>query len=143
MTTSDIQAENTVKRLSWTDLNSEQKNGVLALTLSHSVNDAARKFKVFTGRSRAYFYQKIYSVIKDDWKSMTEGLPNDALRILQGGSLAAATELVDEISHRDVKIRNKASNDILDKVIAKQTKTTGLSVKDGDKEIRVIVEDWI
>ena len=50
---------------------------------------------------------------------MVASLPTNALMILQGGSIAAALEIVSEVKHKDVKIRNKASNDILEKVLPK------------------------
>lgn len=98
---------------SWTDLTNEQQNAVLALTISRSVNEASRRFKTTTGRSRAYFYSMVYPTVKSFWKDMSENIAGDALRILRGGTIAAAHELVEEVKHRDVKIRNKASNDIL------------------------------
>jgi hypothetical protein len=107
-----------IVRHSWTDLDTEQKNGVLALTLARSTNEAARIFKTITKRSRAYFYSKVYPTIKDGWKEISLGLPDDALRILRGGSIAAAYELTEEIKHKDVRIRNKASNDILGHTLA-------------------------
>lgn len=124
---------------SWTDLDTEQKNGVLALTLARSTNEAARIFKTTTKRSRAYFYSKVYPTIKDIWKEISLGLPDDALRILRGGSVAAAYELTKEIEHKDVRIRNKASNDILGHVISNKKEATGFAFKDGDKEFKVIV----
>jgi hypothetical protein len=118
----------TESRPQWTDLTTEEKNGVLALTLARSVNEAARIFKTTTGRSRAYFFATVYKKIKPFWQELSQLLPEEALRILRGGSVAAAYELNEELKHRDVKIRNKASNDILDKVLPHKGLTTPIQI---------------
>ena len=102
---------------SWHDLNTEQKNAVLALCLGRSVREAATIFRSITKRSKSYFYANVYPTIKPMWRTLSDGLPDEALRVLRGGSLAAARELVHEVENRDVRIRNKASNDILERVM--------------------------
>jgi hypothetical protein len=105
---------------SWHDLTTEQKNAVLALCLGKSVREAATIFRSITHRSKSYFYANIYPTVKPMWRELSDGLPDEALRVLRGGSLAAARELVSEVEHRDVRIRNKASNDILERVIPRE-----------------------
>lgn len=104
---------------SWTELTNEERCAIIALATSKGINEAARRFKIDTGRSRAYFYAKIYPKIKSFYASLSIGMTEEALRILRGGSIYAAQELVKEIEHKDVRIRNKASNDILEKVLPK------------------------
>ncbi len=123
---------------SWSNLTELQKNGVLSLILSKNPTQAAKTFRSITKRSISYFWSYVYPGIKENWKQYNITAPEEALRILRGGSISAAYELVEEIKHRDVKIRNKASNDVLSFALPRK-ETTGVSINDGNKEIKFIV----
>jgi len=105
-------------KVSWGELSTDQKNCILSLALSQNPTQASQTWRKIT-KYKDYKFWMTYRTVKDIWKEVIGGVPTDALRMLQGGSVAAAQELVEEVKHKDVKIRNKASNDILEKVLPK------------------------
>lgn len=105
-------------KVEWNDLSTDQKNCILSLALSQNPTQASQTWRKIT-KYKDYKFWMTYRTVKDIWKEMVASLPTNALMILQGGSIAAALEIVSEVKHKDVKIRNKASNDILEKVLPK------------------------
>ena len=59
--------------------------------------------------------------------------------MLKAASPQAVKELISQLKYRQTGAINKAANDILDRTIPKNKETMGISVKDGNKEIKFIV----
>ena len=114
--------------LKWQDLNTDQKNAVLCLAMAKNVTEASKLWKTTTGQGKTKFFMYVYPTIKDIWTKLAPSLPDEALRVLHGGSIAAAYELTKEVTHVDVKIRNKASNDVLDRVLPRAQTQNNLTI---------------
>lgn len=115
----------------------KQVQTLIAIVTSKTDTEAIAKCPY----GETHFYRLKPLLIKyRDWllgKSLQQ-----AQEILQVASPEAAITLYEGLSDKQNKYDNAKA--ILDRAgVSKNTKMTGVSVKDGDKEIKLIIEDYI
>ena len=82
---------------------------MIALLASESRSEAAKSL----GIVRSALYERID---KYGLNKLLEQIPNNALGVLQQGSIKAAENFVGKIDHRDARVSMDASKEVLDRV---------------------------
>ena len=81
---------------------------VLALVVSKTYTEAAEKL----GIARKTLYRRIE---RYNLQELVDQVPQEAIAALKAGSLAAAMELIGELSEQRPEVRHKAAKEILDR----------------------------
>ncbi|HNQ31713.1 MAG TPA: hypothetical protein PKJ68_04490 [Candidatus Woesebacteria bacterium] len=105
----------------WYKLNDKERLAITCLVLNPLVSDAGRDFTARTKLTERMWW-KYYSRVKDIWQEVAQLAPAQTLTMLKVASMDAAKELHSQLADRKTENRNKAANDILDKVLPKDTK---------------------
>lgn len=104
----------------WDNLTAEEKQAVIALTLSSSVRKAAEEWSIRTGKAKSTFFNKVYPSIKFRWREFASEAQGEAMNILKVGSIKAAKKAVELIDFPHPDVQLKAANSVLKHVMPKQ-----------------------
>ena len=90
-------------------LDKKAQETLVAILTSKTMTEAAEKLSI----DRTTLYKRIARYNLDEF---IDEIPKQALMTLKMGSVRAASELISEVEHRRVDVRQKAATEILDRV---------------------------